>query len=253
MSRELTAPSERLTAAAQLAAAVVFEEEKIGKLKAIDVGCDHAKLSIYLVQSGICSDVLACDVNDGPVLKAKHNLSVRKFRKEPLEKYITVIKNDGLQGLDYFCPNRIFILGMGGELIADILEKSGFVKNTSLKTAFVVQAMTSEDLLRKYLYENGFQILREKLVKDKGRIYSIILAVYDGIPKNMSACSLILGEKNIENPDAELFEAYADRKIRILNKTIAQLEKNNMPCDDKKRLAQELEQIKLQSLNSLSK
>ena len=94
MSRELTAPSERLTAAAQLAAAVVFEEEKIGKLKAIDVGCDHAKLSIYLVQSGICSDVLACDVNDGPVLKAKHNLSVRKFRKEPLEKYITVIKND---------------------------------------------------------------------------------------------------------------------------------------------------------------
>lgn len=66
MSRELTAPSERLTAAAQLAAAVVFEEEKIGKLKAIDVGCDHAKLSIYLVQSGICSDVLACDVNDGP-------------------------------------------------------------------------------------------------------------------------------------------------------------------------------------------
>ena len=95
--------------------------------------------------------------------------------------------------------------------------------------------------------------MREKLVKDKGRIYSIILAAYDGIPKNMSACSLILGEKNIENPDAELFEAYADRKIRILNKTIAQLEKNNMPCDDKKRLAQELEQIKLQSLNSLSK
>ena len=142
---------------------------------------------------------------------------------------------------------------MVGELIADILEKSGFVKNTSLKTAFVVQAMTSEDLLRKYLYENGFQILREKLVKDKGRIYSIILAVYDGIPKNMSACSCILGEKNIENPDAELFEAYADRKIRILNKTIAQLEKNNMPCDDKKRLAQELEQIKLQCLNSLSK
>ena len=71
MGRELTAPNERLIAAAKLAAAIFFEDEKIGSLRAIDVGCDHGKLAIYLVQSGICSHVLASDIGEGPLEKAR--------------------------------------------------------------------------------------------------------------------------------------------------------------------------------------
>ena len=35
--------------AAKLAAAIFFEDETSGSLRAIDVGCDHGKLAIYLV------------------------------------------------------------------------------------------------------------------------------------------------------------------------------------------------------------
>ena len=54
MGRELTLPSVRLTAAAELAAVAFFDGENGKGMSAIDVGCDHAKLAIYLVQSGIC-------------------------------------------------------------------------------------------------------------------------------------------------------------------------------------------------------
>lgn len=242
MGRELTFPSERLTAAAQLAAACLFEGESGKDMKAIDIGCDHAKLSIYLVQSGICKEVLACDINDGPVAKAKENISKRKYLSEPLSNYIKVKQNDGLCGLENVCADRVFILGMGGELIADILEKSGYVKNADRKTAYVLQAMTSEYDLRKYLYTNGFKIVKEQLVKDKGRIYSLMLCVYDGKATVCSETDLVVGESNINNK-SELFKPYIERKIRIQNKIVQNLKKAGIDCAVEEKLLAELIKI----------
>ena len=243
MGRELTYPSERLTAAAQLAAAVVFNGETGSGLSAIDVGCDHAKLAIYLVQSGICKRVLACDINDGPVNKAKENVSRRKFMNEPLDKYINVLKNDGLTGLEDVDADRVFILGMGGELIANILESAAYTRDVNRKTAYVLQAMTSEYDLRKYLYENGYKIVKEQLVRDKERIYSLILCCYDGIKRDKDEVSLILGECNINNR-TELFEEYLERKIRIQNSLVVQLETAGVDFETQKELLDKLQQLK---------
>ena len=244
MGRELTLPSVRLKAAAELAAAPLFDGENGKGYSAIDVGCDHAKLAIYLVQSGICEKVLACDINDGPVEKAKENVFRRKMRNMPLSDYITVKQNDGLMGLEDVNANRVFILGMGGELISDILESCGFVKDKQRKTAYILQAMTSEYDLRKYLYANGFDIVKEKLVCDKGRIYSIILCVFDGMIRDKSECVLTLGEYNIKNK-CELFDSYADRKIRIQRKLVEKLEKAGLDSDSQKELLNELEKERL--------
>lgn len=243
MGRELTKPSTRLTAAAQLAAAIVFDGEIGQNYRAIDVGCDHAKLAIYLVQSGICESVLACDVNEGPVNRAKENITRRKFRNEALENYITVIKNDGLQNLENEDCNRIFILGMGGDLISDILEKAYFVKNTDKKIAFILQAMTSEEDLRKYLAENGFNILKEKLVEDKGRVYSIILSVYDGIKRHLGEIELMLGDYTALK-EQELFSMYLDRKIRIQSKLVMQLKKAGREHEKEQTLLEQLLSVK---------
>ena len=243
MGRELTLPSVRLTAAAELAAACLFDGENGKGLSAIDVGCDHAKLAIYLVQSGICKSVLACDINDGPVQKARENVSRRKMLNMPLDHYITVKQNDGLEGLDDVQADRVFILGMGGELIASILENSGFVKDKTRKTAYILQAMTSEYDLRKYLYSTGFDIVKEKLVCDKGRTYSLILCVFDGVIREKSEAVLTLGEYNINNR-CELFDDYIDRKIRIQKNLTDRLEKAGLDNDLQKILLFELVQIK---------
>ncbi len=243
MGRELTKPSTRLTAAAQLAAAILFDGETGNDYSAIDVGCDHAKLAIYLVQSGICKKVLACDINDGPVKRAKENVSRRKLRNEPLDKYITVIKNDGLEKLDDIDCNRIFILGMGGDLISGILDRAKFLKSTDRKIAFILQAMTSEEDLRKYLSENGFKIVKEQLVEDKSRVYSIILSVYDGIKRELNQLELILGNYNALRSD-DLFDVYLDRKIRIQNKLVTQLKKAGKEYDNEQKLLEQLLSLK---------
>lgn len=243
MGRDLTTPSTRLTAAAQLAAAVLFDGEEGKDYTAIDVGCDHAKLAIYLVQSGICKKVLACDINEGPVQKAKDNISRRKIKDEPLTKYISVIQNDGLNSLECFDCNRIFVLGMGGELIADIINKADFLRDNSKKIGYVFQAMTSENELRKYLANNGFNIVKEQLVEDKGRIYSLVLCVYDGVCRNFKEVEYIVGTYNIKNKQ-KLFDAYVDRKIRIQNKLVMQLEKAKKSNNDEKELLLQLLQLK---------
>lgn len=243
MGRKLTEPSVRLTTAAQLAAVCLFDGETGKGLRAIDVGCDHAKLAIYLVQSGICESVLACDINSGPVEKARENVARRRLMEKPLSDYITVMQNDGLTGLESKPADRIFILGMGGELIADILEKSGFVKDKTRKTAFVLQAMTSEYDLRKYLYSSGFNIVRETLVEDKGRIYSLLLCVYDGVCRSVSECSRIVGGYNIAHR-GELYSKYLERKIRIQLQLTEKLKKAELDSSSAEKLLDELKSLR---------
>ena len=104
-----------------MAAALLYADEK--ELVAVDVGCDHAKLAIYLVQSGICSHVTASDINEGPVNMAKENVSKRTLMGKPLSDYIDIVRTDGLAGLEDVGANRIFVLGMGGEVISGILDR----------------------------------------------------------------------------------------------------------------------------------
>ncbi|MFA5659184.1 MAG: tRNA (adenine(22)-N(1))-methyltransferase TrmK, partial [Oscillospiraceae bacterium] len=49
-----------------------------GKGKAVDVGTDHAFLSVFLVQSGKCSEVIACDVNERPLRFAEKTVETYK-------------------------------------------------------------------------------------------------------------------------------------------------------------------------------
>ncbi len=212
---------------------------------AIDVGCDHAKLSVYLVQSGLCDKVYACDINDGPLEKARLTLSSRSYKGKTLDNYIDVIKTDGLCGMEKICAQRIFILGMGGELIANILDNAAFLKDEQNKgkIGLVLQAMTSADDLRKYLYVNGFEIRDEELVLDKGRTYSVMLCVYDGVKREGTQAEYLLGIKNIQN-GGELFKNELDRRIRITKSALNQLKTGGKTDKQLEELHTQLLQIK---------
>ncbi len=245
MSRQLTLPSNRLCAAAEIAAVSLYDGEP-KNLCAIDVGCDHAKLAIYLVQSGICSHVTACDINEGPVQRAKQNVSRRTFKGQPLVDYIDVVCTDGLDGLENVNANRIFILGMGGELIADILKKAHFLRRDELKgkIKFILQPMTSEDELRVYLYTNGFEIIDEVMVLDKDRVYAIISAVYDGEKRQGTKAEMLLGKHNIQK-GTELFKRQLKRRIKITEKALDNREKSGLDSDELKELLQEMKNIEV--------
>ena len=174
-----------------------------------DIGTDHAYLPIYLVSTGTVVGAIASDVNMGPILKAKENIE-----KYGLCNKIHTEIADGLAGIEKYEPTDIMICGMGGELIAKILDASSYIKNSEIR--LILQPMTSVYELREYL-SNGFSTIAEKVVCEDGKVYQIICAHYDGKEHCYTKAELELGKLNIESGSIEFLE--------LLNSTIAKKQK----------------------------
>ena len=62
-----------------------------------DVGCDHGFISIYLIEQEIAPRVIAMDVNDGPLLRAKEHVE-----EKGLENKITIKKTATINRIIYY-------------------------------------------------------------------------------------------------------------------------------------------------------
>ena len=178
----------------RLSAAAMFA---VQGARIADIGTDHASLPIYLVGNGIVSYAVASDINRGPLEAAKRNIS-----SAGLTDKIDTLLTDGLNGIERFIPDNIFILGMGGELIWHIIEDAHFLKDSNIK--LILQPMTHPNDLRAGLLSHGFNIIDETLVRDRDRVYQIIVAEYDGIVRNADDVELWLGSKNLDRGGEDL-------------------------------------------------
>ena len=174
-----------------------------------DIGTDHAYLPIYLALENRITYALASDINEGPISKARENII-----KYGLEDKIATAVANGLDGIEKYNPTDIVICGMGGELIAQILESSEYAKKQGIRV--ILQPMTSVKELREYL-QNGYSTVAENVVFEDNKIYQVICVEYDGITRRYTDAELELGVKNIENGREEF-------KI-LLNATIKKKEK----------------------------
>lgn len=131
-----------------------------------DIGCDHGYLAIEALKKGI-PFVQLIDNKEGPLNVARKNLGQYNFTDQT--KFTLA---SGLLELDpkVTC---VAILGMGGELIANILEE-GMDKAQNI-SKFILEANTKVSILRKYLYDNKFEIISEKIVKENNKYYELIL------------------------------------------------------------------------------
>jgi len=137
-----------------------------------DVGTDHGYLAIELKSSGKASYVIAADVNLQPLKNAESNI------KKAGVKGIELRLCDGLENIGENEVDTIVIAGMGGEVIAGILERGILVvKNNK---SIILQPTTSPEFLRKFLYGNGFLIEKEIPVSENGKLYSVMLVRYNG-------------------------------------------------------------------------
>lgn len=159
---------------------------------AADIGCDHGKLAVYLVKAGRCPIVIAADLRAGPLAAAK-----ALVEKEGLSGQIDCRLGDGLTVL---CPGEAqdFVLaGMGGETIGAILAAAPWVKDPAL--SFVLVPATGHSRLRRFLYEQGFQLNAEQPLFENGHWYTVMRAAYAGTPKTpddvFCAAGLVAGQK----------------------------------------------------------
>lgn len=132
----------------------------------IDVGCDHALLDIYLVLNNPNLKVIASDINEGPLLKAKENVY-----KYGLEDKIKLVLGDGLDTYEDVI-DTVVISGMGSETIIEILNKNKDILNKLDR--LIICSNNKYDLLRKEVTSLGFSIEDEKIVYDDNKYYIAI-------------------------------------------------------------------------------
>ncbi len=140
---------------------------------ACDIGTDHALLPAYLIQSGKCKRALATDIKQGPLSAAAQTL--KRFN---VTSSVSLCCSDGLKSVPDKGITDVVIAGMGGETIRDILADS-CAKWLTRGTNLVLQPMTKAEILRSWLAENGFRLIKESAVKDT-HLYTVMQARYTG-------------------------------------------------------------------------
>ena len=133
-----------------------------------DVGTDHGYLAIYLLQSRSGSRVLAADVAEQPLARAMEN--ARRFGvREGLSFHLC----DGVRGLprDF---DVLLMAGLGAETMVGILRSGPWLRGGRYR--LVLQCQSSQNELRQYLSEHGWEITREEPVRDGKFLYTVLEA-----------------------------------------------------------------------------
>ena len=135
----------------------------------LDVGSDHAYLPIDLVERGKIKSAIAGEVVEGPYQSAVKNVEAHGLKEK-----IQVRLANGLAAFEEADQvSVITIAGMGGRLIATILEE-GLDKLASVER-LILQPNNREDDLRIWLQEHGFQIVAESILEEAGKFYEILV------------------------------------------------------------------------------
>ncbi|MDE6742335.1 MAG: class I SAM-dependent methyltransferase [Lachnospiraceae bacterium] len=136
-----------------------------------DIGCDHGYVGIWLIQQKIFPRVIAMDVRPGPLETAKKNVALYR-----MEDAIELRLSDGLRMLEIGEADCMICAGMGGALICHILENESD-KAKAMKQ-IILQPQSELFLVRRFLRQHGYAIIKEDMVKEDGKYYPMLRAVW---------------------------------------------------------------------------
>lgn len=201
--------------------------------KVADIGCDHAYLSIYMLEEKIASKVIAMDVNKGPLERAKENIKQYHF-----ENQIETRLSDGLMALEPEEADTLLIAGMGGALIQRIL--SGKKEVLDQVKELVLQPQSEIRDLRFFLEESGFHIIKEDMVIDARKYYVVLKAKReDNFSKTEKEVYYRYGKYLLENNHV-ILKRYLNKEYDILKHICKELEEHLSPENEKrKKIVQE--------------
>ncbi len=153
-----------------------------------DVGCDHAKIAAYCAESGIAQKVIASDISEKCLQKARLRLGGADN-----------VEFKCCDGIAYICDEAI-IAGMGGLLICEILKSAERLPQT-----VVLCPHRDEDAVRRTLFALGYGITDDISVAERGKYYSVIRARLGVAHGEVSELQLLFG-MNVARPSAALTE-----------------------------------------------
>ena len=126
--------------------------------RAADIGADHGYLGISLLLNGRAEFVHASELREQPLRRAMEN--ALRFGVADRMRFS---RADGLDAIDPDEVDTIVCAGMGGDLIAQILDRCRWVRDP--RYTLILQPQSSGNDLRRKLARMGFAIEQEHLVR----------------------------------------------------------------------------------------
>ena len=206
-----------------------------------DIGTDHAYLPLFLLESGKIKFAYCCDINEGPLASARKNAEERGRLSET-----EFILTDGAAVLSGKGITDYAICGMGGELIADIIERAPHLKDPSVN--LILQPMTKQEKLREYLASAGFKITRESYSLDAGKYYVCLSAVCDGKCREISPLEALAGSSESTYSGAEYRRKYLENKLSSLVRAVDGKKDAGIDCADDEELIASLKDLILKGI-----
>ncbi len=188
----------------------------------VDVGTDHGFLPVCLLLEEICPFVIASDIGEGPLERAK-----KTAKRYDVIDQMVFVRSDGLTDISPQEVDTIVMAGMGGETIAHILEHAPWVHDP--KYTLLLQPMSKGKELRQFLMEKGYEVEREKLVEEPPFLYHVLLARGGGKPQRQGDLALYYGSQALWASGDPLLQRYWERTIKKLNRAIEGLQKSKRP------------------------
>lgn len=183
-----------------------------------DIGTDHAYLPVWLIQNGVIDHAIAADLRQGPLDRAR-DTAERYSVSEQMDFRLC----DGLTGVRAEEADAIAIAGMGGETIAHILSRAPWTRGEGI--TLLLQPMSSQSDLRRWLSENGYQIVKERIAREEKTLYTILVAA-GGVPEKMSEAELLAGRLDHDPLRGEHLELLISKVRRALEGQRAAARKN---------------------------
>ena len=228
--------SDRLTAIAEM----VTEGNRL-----VDVGCDHGYLPVYLMLQHKIPGAIATDVGKGPLTRAQEHIA-----QYHMEAYIETRLCNGLSEIRPGEGDTLVIAGMGGPLMERILSAGrhalpGFQE-------LILQPQSDIPHFRRFVMQNGYQIVQEEMILEDGKFYPIMKVVqYEGEqPAVWSREEEMFGRLLLERKHPVL-KLYLERELRIRSEISAQLESASGDVAMKRRM--EVEEEKQLILTALKR
>ena len=191
--------------------------------KLVDVGTDHGFIPVRLLLDDRIRTAIASDLGTLPLDHAR-----RTAEHYGVTDRVEFRLCDGLTGISENEVDTIVIAGMGGDNIAAILSAAPWTKNGAL---LLLQPMSKPEVLRRFLPENGYRVIAEQLVADKGVIYPILTVLGGEMPAATDAQAyggFLLGQDPLQR-------RHLDERILSLRRAAAGLEKARDPEAVQKR------------------
>lgn len=174
----------------------------------LDIGTDHGYLAFKAITQKNAKMVVASDISLGSLKKAEE-----LAKKYNLTGKFKCVLSDGFKNISKSIKaNAVIIAGMGGIETAKILKEES---NLNRFNCFILQPMQDAHILREYLFKNGFQILIDETVKDRGKYYHVIKCIFTGVQKKYELKDLIIGRTDRINKSADFIE-FVQHEIKTL-------------------------------------